>query len=319
MVASLPDQWARAADLEVEGPDLGATEVLVCGMGGSGIAGDVAAVTTGRRVDVHKGYGLPAWAADARPLVAVVTYSGSTEEAIDAFVTARRLGLDVVSVTASGPIDGEVAHVTVPAGLQPRAAFGHLVGGLLAVLHAVGATDDPRPALAEAADVVAASFGHDFDGPGAILADDLAEALADRFPIVHGSPGPAGVAAYRWKCQFNENAKTPAWASTIPELDHNELAGWRGIAAERRLAVIALRDSGEHPRVAARFELTRELGQVATIGEVRSTGETALARLASLAAVGDLVSLALAERHGVDPVEVDVLTTLKSRLGAVPA
>ena len=84
MVKGLPGQLAWALEARPTGPDLGPDEVLVCGMGGSGISGDVAAVAGGRRVTVHRSYGLPAWAADARPLVAVVSYSGATEESLDA-------------------------------------------------------------------------------------------------------------------------------------------------------------------------------------------------------------------------------------------
>lgn len=318
MIAGLPGQLAWAADATPEGPTITPAEVLVCGMGGSGISGDVAAVVTGRRVTVHKSYGLPGWAADARPLVAVVSYSGATEESLDALAAATELGLDVVSVTSSGPIGGERAHLTVPGGLQPRAAFGYLGGGLLKLLSAVGAADDPTPDLREASELVQGLLGDDLAGPGGTLAADIAAELADRFPLVYGATGLTGVAAYRWKTQLNENAKAPAATSVLPELDHNELAGWRGAPAERRCAIVALRDRDEHPRVAARFEITRELTPTPTVGEVWSQGGSRLARLLSLTTIGDLVSLFIAEHDDVDPVEVDVLTTLKRRMGALP-
>lgn len=313
-IAGLPAQLAWARDVEVTAPPLAAPEVLVCGMGGSGIAGDVAAVAAGRRVTVHRAYGLPEWAATVRPLVAVVSYSGRTEESLDAFAAAVDLGLDVVTVTASGPIADEVAHLTVPDGLQPRGAFGYLGGGLLRLLAAAGAADDPRRGLDEAATVAADLLGDDLDGPGARLAADLAEALVDRFPLVYGARGLTAVAAYRWKCQLNENAKAPAATSVLPEADHNELAGWRGAPAEARCAIVALRDRDEHPRTAVRFDLTRELTPTPTVGEVWSQGDHLLARLYSLTAVGDVVSLLVAERDGIDPVEIDVLIELKHRL-----
>ena len=318
MIASLPGQLRWAADADVVGPALDAHEVLVCGMGGSGIAGDVARVVSDRRVTVHKDYGLPAWAGDARPLVAVVSYSGATEESLDALATALEWGLDVVTVSTDATPGGSRAHLQVPGGLQPRAAIGHLAGGLLRLLHAVGAAADPRPGLAEAESVVAELLGRGLDGTAVPLARDLAAELAGRIALVHGSEGLTGVAAYRWKCQIHENAKAPAVASLLPELDHNELAGWRGAPAEARWAVVALRDEHEHPRVALRYALTRELAPVPTVGEVWSQGDGALARVLSLTTVGDLVSLFLAEYDDVDPVQVDVLTTLKRRLGDVP-
>lgn len=314
MIAGLPAQLAWARDVEVEAPNLAASEILVCGMGGSGISGDVAVVAAGRRVTVHRGYGMPAWAGRARPLVAVVTYSGRTEESLDALTAATDLGLDVVTVTASGPIADEVAHLTVPDGLQPRAAFGYLGGGLLRLLAAAGAADDPRSGLDEAAAITSDLLGEDLDGPGARLAADLAETLADHFPLLYGAPGLTAVAAYRWKCQLNENAKTPAATSVLPEADHNELAGWRGGPAETRCAIVALRDRDEHPRTALRFDLTRDLTPVPTVGEVWSHGDHPIARLYSLTTIGDVVSLLVAERDGVDPDEIDVLITLKHRL-----
>lgn len=317
MIRGLTGQLAWAAAARPEGPSLDPAEVLVCGMGGSAISGEVASVAANRRVTVHRSYGLPAWAAVSRPLVAIVSYSGTTEESLDAHATAVDLGLDVVTLTSSGPVGAEVAHLTVPGGLQPRAAFGYLGGGLLQLLHAVGAADDPTPSLSEAGDVVSMLLGGALDGPGAVLAADLADELSDRFPLIYGAPGLTGVAAYRWKTQLNENAKAPAATSLVPELDHNELAGWRGAPAEARCAIVALRDADEDARIAARHELTRELTLAPTVGEVWSQGESPLARLLSLTTIGDLVSLFIAERADVDPVEVDVLTTLKRRMGAL--
>ena len=100
----------------------------------------------------------------------------------------------------------------------------------------------------------------------------------------------------------------------IPELDHNELAGWRGSDQERRIGIVHLRDRDEHPQVVRRFAETADLTPTPMVGEVFSQGTHRLARLLSLTTVGDLVSLFLAERDGVDPVEVDVLIELKRRL-----
>lgn len=315
MIKGLSAQLAWARDAVVEARVVSADEVLVCGMGGSGISGDVAAaVNPGTRIGVVKDYRLPAWAASARPLVAVVTYSGATEESLSALAEARSLGLDVVSLSSSGPLGDEQGHLSVPGGLQPRAAFGYLAGGLLRLLHGAGVIADPRPGIEEAGEVVDLLCGADLDGPGAELAADLATALDGRIPLVYGSAGLSGVAAYRWKTQVNENAKTPAFAGVLPEVDHNELAGWRGSDQERRLAIVHLRDREEDPRVDRRFQLTKELSLPPTVGQVWSQGTEALARLFSLTTVGDLTSLFLAEGADVDPVEVEVLTTLKHRM-----
>lgn len=319
MIASLPEQLAWALDADVAGPTLDAPEIVVCGMGGSGISGDVLAVVAGRRVTVHKDYGLPDWVADVRPLVVGVSYSGRTEETLDALASARALGLDVVTISTGSAIGdiGSLAHVRVPdRGLQPRAAIGYQSGALLRLMHAVGAIDDPTDQLAEAIEVVRLLLGDALDGPGMALADDIAGALAGRTPLIRVGGGVPAAAAQRWKGEIHENAKLPAAVSLLPELDHNELAGWRPDTAG--WGIVALRDAADHPRVALRHDLSRDLTPAPTVAEVWSQGDSPLARLFSLTTIGDLTSLRMAERDGVDPVEIDVLITLKQRLESSP-
>jgi glucose/mannose-6-phosphate isomerase len=124
--------------------------------------------------------------------------------------------------------------------------------------------------------------------------------------------------AQRWKTQINENAKTPAWWSVLPELDHNEIVGWEAMPSltSQYLGVVALTDVTDHPRVRDRLAHSRALTENAVpwVAEVAAEGDTALARLMSLVVVGDLVSLMLAETAGVDPVPVDTIEKLKKLL-----
>ncbi|MGE5460723.1 MAG: SIS domain-containing protein, partial [Solirubrobacterales bacterium] len=125
----------------------------------------------------------------------------------------------------------------------------------------------------------------------------------------------AAVAAARWKTQMNENGKTPAFASALPELDHNEVVGWsqdRG----HGFSVVALRHDGEHPDVAARFELSRAIAEEsgARTHEVWARGRSALARLLSLVMVGDFTSTYLGLAHGADPTPVEAIARLKAAL-----
>ena len=122
--------------------------------------------------------------------------------------------------------------------------------------------------------------------------------------------------AYRWKTQINENAKTPAFAAELPELDHNELVGWDGARELGPFSAVFLDDSDLHPRVRQRIELTR--GLIASRGgatfRVESIGQTRLQRLVSLVLLGDLLSLYLATLRGVDPGPVAVIESLRSAL-----
>jgi glucose/mannose-6-phosphate isomerase len=122
--------------------------------------------------------------------------------------------------------------------------------------------------------------------------------------------------AYRWKTQINENAKTPAFFSELPELDHNEIVGWQGAGELARMSAVFLDDSDTHPRVKERWEITRRLIEPASAGMhvVASRGETTVERVFSLVLLGDLVSLYLAVLRGVDPGPVDFIDRLKTEL-----
>ena len=323
-IRSLGDQLRWAA--EVEPPHVGTfNEVLFAGMGGSGIAGDYAAAValpSGTRVVVHKGYGpLPPWASRVRPLLIAASYSGNTEETIDMVTSAWESGLPVATVTTGGELAKLTAQnrwstISVPEGLQPRAAAGYMIGAVVRLLEGAKSLDDHRLAFREAAEL---SEEMTSEGSQAWeLAWSIAESLAGRIPIIYGGGPLSSVVAQRWKTQVNENAKVPAWYSTLPELDHNEIVGWETMPEMTRehVAVVVLTDPSDHDRVRRRIEYTRDLTQnfVPWVGEVASRGTSRLARLISLTAVGDLVSWMLADRLGVDPTPVQTIEKLKRLL-----
>jgi glucose/mannose-6-phosphate isomerase len=133
--------------------------------------------------------------------------------------------------------------------------------------------------------------------------------------LIYGS-GLTAAVAYRWKCQINENAKLPAFCHELPEMDHNEIVGWGG-GAGGPYAAIFLEDQDQHPRERERVELTAELigPEAQEVVMVETVGETRTERLLWAVALGDLLSLELAARGGVDPTPVAVIEDLKSRLG----
>lgn len=320
LIAGLPDQLRWAATVAVP-PLPPAVEGLVLGMGGSGFAGDVAVAFAdgqGRRVAVRKDYGLPGWAMASRPVVVAVSHSGDTEEILDGVGVATGAGLSV-AITATGGALSALAASTglplllVPPGPQPRAAAGYLAGATLRLLESAGVLTDTVPALEEAAGVVASLL----EGPAEELAQELAGALAGRIVIVYGTGPIAAAAAGRWKTQINENAKAPAWCAVLPELDHNEIVGWGANAAAVRdvVGVVFLEDPDDHPRIQIRADLTVRLMEgIRIAGRVGAAGAGPLARLFSLVVVGDLLSVLLAERSGVDPVPVEVIEKLKAML-----
>jgi glucose/mannose-6-phosphate isomerase len=331
--AGLPEQVATAIDA-AEAADLGSIgshaafcDVVVCGMGGSGIAADVAAAACARRgsvpVSVVKSYTMPAHVGPGT-LVLAVSCSGDTEETIAAAADARVRGAAVVTVAGPGDLASQAARegsplVPVPTGIpQPRAAFGALSVPPLVVLERLGLLGGAREALRRAVLVLSTSRDA-LVAPGNV-AEELARRIGTTIPLVHGASGPTAVAAMRWKTQVNENAKAPAFFSVQPELSHNEVAGWarRGEVTREAITVVMLRYPGEHPRVGRRFDLVKNLvdRDVANVIEVRTDAEEDLAALFDLALLGDFVSLYLAGDNGVDPGPVPVLGELKAHLAS---
>lgn len=325
LIAELPAQLRWAAETPV--PQVPSrAEGLVIGMGGSGFAGDVAAVfaeSQGARVSVHKGYGIPGWAASLGPLVVAVSHSGNTEETLSGLDAARDVGLAVVTASTGGTLeqvsrDRGLTHLAIPLRPQPRAAAGYLAGGALRLLEAAGVVTGTSAGLVEAADVVESLLRGDAEA----MATEIASGLRGRIGIIYGGGTLTAAAAGRWKTQLNENGKVPAWWSVLPELDHNEIVGWTtppGVGRDA-VGVVLLHDDGEHPRVHLRAEITEELTTgVPIAGRVASRGQGVLARLFSLVVIGDLVSVVVAEQAGVDPVPVAVIERLKVMLRQSPA
>jgi glucose/mannose-6-phosphate isomerase len=322
MVATFGDQlrWAAALDP----PRLPtANHVLVAGMGGSGISGDLASVLANVPLTVHKSYGLPLWAGTVRPQIIALSYSGNTEETLSAVKEAVGAGLIPAVITGGGELAAMAEakswpRISVPAGMQPRAALGYMFGAVLRFLESAKSISLQLGEMSAAADQADELSGK--GGKGWAVAADLADGLDGRFVGVYGSTGLTAPIAQRWKTQINENAKWPAWYAMLPELDHNEIVSWTSLAdvTRRRVGIVCLRDHEEHPGTAARFNHTAALTSkdVAWVGEVWSQGTSRLERLVSLVAMGDLVSLELARRASVDPVPVDVIENLKRLLAA---
>jgi glucose/mannose-6-phosphate isomerase len=329
--AALPEQVERAAEVAagLSGlPGRQAIEnVVVLGMGGSGIAGDILLHAAGPfmpvPVVVVKSAVLPAFVSDAT-LVFAVSFSGDTDETVEAATEAAVQGAHVVAVTRGGEL-GRLADawgapvIPVPGDIPaPRAAIGALAVPPLVVLHEIGLFPGAGRWIAQA--VAQLKRRRDqLVAPGS-LAERLAKRIGRTIPLVYGGGGVATAAALRWKTQFNENAKVPAFWNTQPELCHNEVAGWgqHGDLTRQAISLIALRHDDEHPQIQRRFELVYELMEevVASITEVRAEGEGKLAQLFDLVLIGDFTSIHLALREGVDPGPVPALDHVKAGLTA---
>jgi glucose/mannose-6-phosphate isomerase len=298
--------------------------LVVAGMGGSSIGGRLARAAIGprarRSLTVVGGYTLPAWVGPDT-FVLCTSYSGSTEETLACYDDALERGAPRVVATTGGPLaerarrDG-VPVIPLPGGFQPRAAVGYAFVAALEAAALCGAAPSLRDEV-EAAAALAEQLGAEWGVDGA--EDGLARALARRIvntvPVIAGSELMSEV-AYRWKTQFNENAELPAFASALPELDHNEIVGWASARELARFAAIFLEDPYQHPRNARRIELTARAAEAGAVvvERVRAVGETRTERVTSLVLLGDLVSLYLAVLRGINPVSVDAIDELKAAL-----
>jgi glucose/mannose-6-phosphate isomerase len=298
--------------------------VIVAGMGGSAVGGRLAAGAIGQRLArplvVTDGYALPGWSGPDT-LVLCSSYSGATEETLAAYDDAGRRGAPRIVVTTGGPLAerarrDEVPVIPVPGGFQPRAAVGYSLVSALEAAALCGAAPSLRDeveAAAALAETLAAEWGP--DGPEDSEAKALARRLRGTVPVIAGAE-LAAPAAYRWKCQINENAGQPAFASALPEMDHNEAVGWPAAGGFGRFSAVFLEDPGNHPRNRLRSELTAEQAAAGAVVVERVTarGETATERLVSLVLLGDLVSLYLAVLRGEDPASIPPIDQLKVAL-----
>jgi glucose/mannose-6-phosphate isomerase len=333
VIEGAAEQWldaaarARATDLSGAPTHGEIAHVVVCGMGGSGIAGDVTQAICAARgavpVTVVKGYTLPAFARE-HTLVFCVSYSGNTEEALACATEAHDRRAPMIAVATGGRL-GELAHehglpcVAPAAGLMPRAAFPYLATAPLIVLERLGLLGDLTGDLVELDSVlreqtaVCARATPAGDNP----AKRLAGVLEGRLLHVWGQEGALSVAASRWRTQLNENAKMPAYSSVLPELDHNEVVGYDpGVRWLSHVAIVALRSPTEDPRITRRVEATARLveGMVASVEHVHARGVSPLAQLASAAQLGDFTSAYLAILRGVDPSPIEPIERLKAEI-----
>lgn len=303
--------------------------VLVTGMGGSAIGGDLLRClfedVGSLPLAVNRDYRIPKFVG-RETLVIAASYSGNTEETLSAYRQAKEAGAQIIVLSSGGELterakaDG-FPYITVPAGLPPRAALGYLFFPLVVACEKLGLLPDLSRDRTLALEGLRKR--RDAWGPDKALDDNpakvLAIKLAGRTPIVYGVAGYPTVAALRWKGQINENAKMHAFAYSLPEMNHNEILGWvTGWQQADNWSVMVLRDGAESAKMAKRIEVTKEcVGRPEHWHELTATGGCMLDRMMSLTYFGDFVSVYLAFLNGQDPTNIDYINHLKSELAKV--
>lgn len=329
-VLGLPDQLERAVDAArgiddlPDGDDI--DHVVFMGMGSSGFAGDVVQAVAGPMMPVPvvlaKGYACPPFVGE-RSLVFAVSVSGDTEETLESAAAAEDAGANMVVIARGGRLAdladewGAIRYDVDDDIPTPRSAIGAVSVPALMALEAAGLFRGAEQwidlAVSQLRDRLA---GGDDAAP-------IARRIERTFPLVYGGGDLGGAAATRWKAAINENAKTPAFAHTVPEVCHNELAGWgqHGDVTRQIMTLITLRHDFEHPQATRHYEFLEQAIDevVADRIEIRAAGEGPLAQLFDLVVIGDLVSLHLAAAEDVDPGPIPVIGELRHWLSLAPS
>jgi len=333
LLVEFPKQITEASKIGSEArvphlPAGGVDRIVVTGLGGSAIGGDVlrAALSDELAVPltVNRHYFLPEYV-DKRTLVVVSSYSGNTEETIAAHQDAVRRGAAVLCISSNGETARLAARhdqalITIPKGLPPRAALGYSFFPVLIALSKMNLIAPKEKEIRETVSLLRkkAKLYSSLNAQNRAL--EVAKHLYTKLPVIYSSADRFDVVNTRWRGQLAENAKVLAFGHVLPEMNHNELVGWKVLRRIMQdMAVVFLRDKGDHKRVQLRMEITKDIASqyASSIVEVESEGRSPLARMFSLIYLGDWVSFYLAILNGVDPTPVKVIDYLKNELSKV--
>jgi glucose/mannose-6-phosphate isomerase len=294
--------------------------ILICGLGGSGIGGTIVTDIISPKVNIPiastKDYSIPNFV-NEHTLVIANSYSGNTEETLYALEKCQARGAEIAVITSGGKLkiiaeENNYNHIIIPGNHPPRAMFGYAFTELFFMLNHYGIIDD--------------TFKNDFEKTIALLhtekediqkqAMKLAKKMYKQTPVIYVANGFEGV-AIRFRQQLNENSKMLAWHNVIPEMNHNELLGWRTNVTD--LAVVYFRNKCDYKRNQIRIDINKKVISKYTenITEIWSKGDTVLANSLYHINLGDWVSWYLSEMNNVDAIEIDVIDFLKGELAKV--
>ena len=291
--------------------------ILVCGLGGSGIGGKIIGQLFADELKIpfltDNDYTIPEFVSD-KTLVIASSYSGNTEETISAVNESRARGAEIAVITSGGSLkkmaeQNRWSLAVIPGGEQPRAMLVYSLIQQVAFLTRYGLIGS---AFMEKLKAIPSFIEGQEDQ---IIRDarQLAEKIENFIPVIYAGTSFEGV-AIRFRQQLNENSKVLCWHHILPELTHNELVGWAG--GDERFALIYLNSSLNHPRTQKRWEICREIigKKTHNINEIKAMGGALMDQIFYLIHFTDWVSLFLAEKRGVDPIEVNVIGYLKDEM-----
>ncbi|MBL7068306.1 MAG: bifunctional phosphoglucose/phosphomannose isomerase [Candidatus Omnitrophica bacterium] len=306
----------------------GFNKIVFTGLGGSAIGADLIRAYLHDEckipIMVNRDYTLPAYV-DKETLLIVSSYSGNTEETLSAHKEGVKKGADVIAITTDGKLKKRAERdgfpcILIPKGLPPRCALGYSSIPIITLLSKSGLIGNKDKEIEEASmlmeklrdEVLSPKVEEDKN-----IGKRIARSIQNKYVIIYAANKHFDVVLTRWRGQLAENAKTISSTHVFPEMNHNEIMGWRHPAnLMKDLAVIMIRDSGDHPRVKKRMDISRSIIQKEGVDvvEVSCEGGGLLSRIFLLIYIGDFVSLYLALLNNIDPTPVDSVTYLKKEL-----
>ena len=294
--------------------------ILICGLGGSGIGGTIVSDIISSKVNIPiaatKDYSIPNFV-NEHTLVIANSYSGNTEETLYALEKCQARGAEIAVITSGGKLktiaeENKYNKIIIPGNQPPRAMFGYAFTELFFMLNHYGIIDD--------------SFKSDFDKAITLIdtekadiqkqAMNLAKKMCKQTPVIYVAKGFEGVAV-RFRQQLNENSKMLGWHNVVPEMNHNELLGWR--TNVDGLAVVYFRNKCDYDRNQIRMDINKKVISKFTsnITEIWSKGDSLIENSLYHISVGDWTSWYLSEMNNVDAIEIDVIDFLKGELAKI--
>lgn len=325
MIGEFPNQLEDAISIvettEFSGINISKVQnILISGMGGSGIGGDfVKAICSNistKPIAVSKRYTIPAWV-NEKTLVICNSYSGNTEETLTSYELAIAKGAQIVCISSGGKLlemarENGHSYIRVPNSYSsPRACLGYSIVAQLGVLNHLKLVQERwKKEILRAADLLRAE-----QEKIRIVAGDLAGKIKEKEIVIYSEVTMEPL-AMRWRQQINENAKTLCWHHVIPEMNHNELVGWKD---EKDIAVFFLRSSYNSQRNSLRMDINKKIIEKCTssIFDLYGKGNSFIEHILYLVNIGDWISYELALLKGRDVEEVNVIDYLKSELSKV--
>ena len=298
--------------------------ILIVGMGGSGVAGDVLKLILNKHtnidVEVRKTYNLTKNQVAARPFCLFISYSGNTEETISVAKDAINENLEWAAISSGGELlDLATQHnkkfVKVPDGLQPRAAFGLMTKAVVNYLP--NQTKEIFIKACEEAGDYINNLMKDTSNEVIDISKNIANQIGLKTAVIYAGSDLTYLVAQRWKTQINENSKSKAFVGFMPEVHHNEILSWEADqeGSKNNFILILLRGD-DYKKIDNRFEFTKELigSKVDTIDVRNISTDNLIIDLFHLVLIGDLVSVNLAEKLEIDPFNIDAIENLKNKL-----